>query len=111
MKTSTQDLLGNLFQIIDQNCSENYTSKNSERIQIAILKKFFKASEVILEHKGANTRIHLKSIFPESPNSESIIEIESSQLKSFLCDCIAKDTKGISFYTNMLYYITENQQA
>ncbi|MGO4913307.1 hypothetical protein [Leeuwenhoekiella sp. W20_SRS_FM14] len=111
MKATTQEILVNLFQIIDRNCTNNLRSAQSESIQKAILKKFFKASEVVIEHKEDITLIRLKSILSDSPDTEALIEIESSQLKSFLCDCIKKDTQGITFYTNMLHYLTTNKKA
>ncbi|MFI8378465.1 hypothetical protein [Leeuwenhoekiella sp. NPDC079379] len=111
MKATTQEILVNLFQIIDHRCSDNLSSAQSESIQKAILKKFFKASEVVIEHKDNLTTIRLKSILSDSPETQASIEIESTQLKSFLCDCIKKDTQGITFYSNMLYYLATKEQA
>ena len=106
MQTESKNIIANLFQLIDQNCKDN--SARSRIIQKAILKKFFKASEVLITQTEDILHITMKPILSSAPEAEVTLEVPQKQIASFLQNCIKNDPKGSSFYTNMTYYLASH---
>lgn len=106
MHTEHQNATASLFQLIDQNCTDS--SATAKIIQKAILKKFFKASEVLITNTENILHITMKPILSSAVEAEVTLEIPKSQIASFLQSCIKNDPKGSSFYTNMAHYLASH---
>ena len=106
MYTESQNIIAGLFQLIDQSCADN--SVRARIIQKAILKKFFKASEVLITETDNILHITMKPILSSAPEAQVTLEVPQEQITSFLQNCIKNDSKGTSFYTNMAHYLASH---
>ncbi|MEH6657758.1 hypothetical protein [Leeuwenhoekiella marinoflava] len=92
MHIEGQNITANLFQLINQNCTDK--SAKARIIQKAILKKFFKASEVIITERENTFHITMKPVLSSAPETEVTLEIPQKHIASLLQDCIKNDPKG-----------------
>lgn len=69
----------------------------------ALIKKYFNASEVAIDHK--NHELFMTLTMPEGKD-DIPVHLKLEDLESFLKACIEDDLRSLAFYQNMLGYYT-----
>ena len=104
MQTESQTTINPLYRLIDEGCSSPSNPERALQLQKAILKKFFKASDVEITHHQNEVSIVMRPMLSNAPSTEINLEIPKKQFSGFLQNCIKNDTKGEVFYINMMRY-------
>ena len=104
MQTESQTTIHALYRLIEEGCSTTSNSERTLQLQKAILKKFFKASDVEITHLQNEVSIVMRPMLSDACSTEINLEIPKKQFSGFLQNCIKNDTKGEVFYMNMMRY-------
>ena len=104
MQTESQTTIHALYRLIEEGCSATSNSERTLQLQKAILKKFFKASDVEITHLQNEVSIVMRPMLSDARSTEINLEIPKKQFSGFLQNCIKNDTKGEVFYINMMRY-------
>ncbi len=97
-----------LYEILKQDSAAPATEAKSS-IYRAILKKFFKASQVSINKVDAEYKIKIWPMLSTKKAASFIFNIPQAQMHTFIETCIKNDTKGRGFYTGMMQYLILNR--
>lgn len=97
-----------LYEILKQD-STAASSEARSSIHRAIIKKFFRASEVSIKKVDTKYKIKVWPMLSTKKTASFIFNIPQSQMHQFIETCIKNDTKGRGFYTGMMQYLQINR--
>ncbi len=111
MQTESQTSIHALYRLIDEECQPAQHSARAEQLQKAILKKFFKASDVVIRQTEREVHITMSPFLSDARSAEINLEIPKARFSTFLQNCIKNDSGSKAFYTNMMRYFITNTIA
>ncbi|WP_158975329.1 hypothetical protein [Cellulophaga sp. L1A9] len=102
-------IISELENLISQSCPNRKIEKKHNDLHIALLKKYYNASEVAIDYY--RRRITLNVVIDDTVYDPKKIntylptfraDIHFISLKYFLKECVEKDTRSIAFYASLL---------
>lgn len=110
---TSSNLIDRLKVLIHQSCKsqEEHVTYYYNNFHKAILKKYYRASDVDLEHTRTSINITLRPYEALQTNKLIAIEVPRDKMEDFLLSCIEDDITSLAFYKNMLgyYYSPDNR--
>ncbi|PIB37840.1 hypothetical protein [Maribacter sp. 4G9] len=111
MKNSklNEGIIMELERLIAQSCGDEQKSRKFTQLHVALLKKYYNAADVSIDYH--RHRIKMDVLMDDtsySPGKLNInlpilhINLLFDNLKSFLRNCIDKDSKSLGFYAQLL---------
>ena len=99
MQTESQTTIHALYRLIEEGCSTTSNSERTLQLQKAILKKFFKASDVEITHLQNEVSIVMRPMLSDACSTEINLEIPKKQFSGFLQNCIKPLNRWVKFIT------------
>ena len=95
-------VLVELEKLISLSCKNLNSSKKYEQLHIALLKKYYNATNVTIDYHRHRIKMEViqddSSYDPKTINTNLLF----NNLHKFLTSCIEKDNKSIGFYSKLL---------